>query len=314
MKAVVFDRKSRPDKLVFRDVENPLPNDDEVLIRVHAVALNAADYRSMKLGMIPKKKIFGADIAGRVESAGRNISGFKPGDKVIGDLSDHGFGGLAEYVTAPEKALIIKPPNVTFEEAAALPVAALTALQALRDKAGVKNGHKVLIVGSAGGVGTFAIQLAKYFGAEATGVCSAKNVLQTTALGADRAIDYAREDFTQSGILYDAILGINGNYPLSSYMKCLAPNGTCVILGGGLSQILKALFFRWAFSGGSKKLKFLAAKMNTEDLKFLAGLLESGTIKSVIDRRYTLDKAIEAMNYLKQGHASGKVVIRVAQE
>ena len=314
MKAVVFDRKSRPDKLVFRDVEKPLPNDDEVLIRVHAVALNAADYRSMKLGIIPKKKIFGADIAGRVESAGRNISGFKPGDEVIGDLSDHGFGGLAEYVTVPEKALIIKPPNVNFEEAAALPVAALTALQALRDKAGVKNGHKVLVVGSAGGVGTFAIQLAKYFGAEATGVCSAKNVLQTTAMGADRAIDYTREDFTQSGIFYDAILGINGNYPLSSYMKCLAPDGTCVILGGGLSQILKAFFFRWAFSGGSKKLKFLAAKMNTEDLKFLAGLLESGTIKSVIDRRYPLGEAVEAMNYLKQGHAAGKVVIRVAQE
>lgn len=250
MKAVVYDRKNRPDKLVFRDVEKPVPNDDEVLIAVRAVSLNAADYRSMQMGIIPVRKIFGADVAGRIESAGRNITHFKPGDEVFGELVKHGFGGLAEYCTAPENAIAIKPTGISFEQAAALPIAALTALQALRDKAGIQQGQTVLIVGSAGGVGTFAVQLAKYYGAVVTGVCSAKNVQQTLSLGADQVMDYNKEDFTKSDKRYDIILGINGNYALLSYMKCLAQNGICIILGGSLSQILKSLLFGRILSFG----------------------------------------------------------------
>ena len=311
MKAVVYNKKSYPDKLVYCDIDKPVPNDNEVLIKVHAVSLNAADYRSMKMGLIPKRKIFGADIAGRIESVGKNISLFKPGDEVMGDLASYGFGGLAEYVTAPERALIIKPDQISFEEAATLPMAAMTALQALRDKANIQKGQKVLIVGSAGGVGTFAIQLAKYFEAEVTGVCSSKNVQQTLSLGADYVIDYTKENFTKREKRYNIILGINGNYPLLAYKKILTSNGTYVMVGGSLSQIFKSLLFGWILSLGSKKMKSLAAKANITDLELLAKLLEKGIIKPVIDRRYSLDKTADAMNYLKQGHSTGKVVINI---
>jgi NADPH:quinone reductase-like Zn-dependent oxidoreductase len=311
MKAVVYNKKGSPEKLIYCDVDKPVPNDNEVLIKVHAVALNAADYRSMKMGIIPKRKIFGADIAGRVESIGRNITQFKPGDEVMGDLASFGFGGFAEYVTAPEKALIIKPAKISFEEGATLPMAALTALQALRDKGNIQKGQKVLIVGSAGGVGTFAVQLAKYFEAEVTGVCSSKNVQQTLSLGADYVIDYTKEEFTKKDKRYDILLGINGNYPLIAYKKTLTSNGTYVMVGGSLSQVFKSLLFGWILSFGSKKMKSLAAKANKPDLELLAKLLEKGIIKPVIDRRYSLDKTVDAMNYLKQGHSTGKVVIDI---
>jgi len=311
MKAVVYNKKSNPDKLVFCDVDKPVPDDNEVLIKVHSVSLNAADYRSMKMGMIPARKIFGADIAGRIESAGKNISLFKPGDDVLGDLASFGFGGLAEYVTAPEKALVMKPERISFEEAAALPMAATTALQALRDQAGIREGHKVLIVGSAGGVGTFAVQLAKHFGAEVTGVCSSKSVQQTMSLGADHVIDYTKESFTSKGSQYNIILGINGNYPLSSYRKALTSDGTYVMVGGSLTQIFKSLLFGRLLSFGSKKMKSLTAKANRDDLELLTQLLEKGIIKPVIDRRYPLEKAAEAMSYLKQGHSTGKVLINL---
>ena len=242
MKAVVY-QKSHPDKLVYCDIDKPVPDDNEVLIKVQAVSLNAADYRSMKMGLIPKKKIFGADIAGRIESVGKDITLFKPGDQVMGDLAGYGFGGLAEYVTAPERSVVFKPEQISYEEAATLPMAALTALQALRDKASIQKGQKALIVGSAGGVGTFAIQLAKYFEAEVTGVCSSKNVPQTISLGADYVIDYTKEDFTKSDKRYDIILGINGNYPLSAYRRSLTPNGTYVMIGGSLSQVFKSILF-----------------------------------------------------------------------
>ena len=311
MKAIVYTRKSFPERLVFCDINKPVPNDNEVLIKVHAVSLNAADYRSMKMGLIPKRKIFGADIAGRIESIGKNISLFKPGDEVMGDLASYGFGGLAEYVTAPEKALVIKPDQISFEDAATLPMAALTALQALRDRANIQKGQKVLIVGSAGGVGTFAIQLAKNFEAEVTGVCSSKNVQQTLSLGADYVIDYSKENFLKREKQYNIILGINGNYPLLACKKILTSNGTYVMVGGSLSQILKSLLFGWILSFGSKKMKSLAAKANKTDLQLLATLLEKGNIKPVIDRRYSLDKTADAMNYLKQGHSTGKVVINI---
>lgn len=311
MKAVVYKKKSYPDKLVLCDIEKPVPNDSEVLIKVFAVSLNAADYRSMKMRIIPKRKIFGADIAGQIESVGKNISSFRTGDEVMGDLASYGFGGLAEYVTAPERAVIFKPKQISFEEAATIPMAAVTALQALRDKANIQKGQRVLIVGCAGGVGTFAIQLAKYFKAEVTGVCSSKNVQQTLSLGADYVFDYTKEDFTESNKRYNIILGINGNYPLLAYKKNLTSNGIYVMVGGSISQIFKSLLFGWLLSFGSKKMKSLAAKANKTDLEFLAKLLEKGIINPVIDQCYPLDKTADAMNYLKQGHSAGKVVINI---
>jgi NADPH:quinone reductase-like Zn-dependent oxidoreductase len=311
MKAVVYDQKRKPDKLVFLDTDKPVPTNDEVLIRVHAVSLNAADYRSMQMGIIPKRRIFGADVAGRIESAGKNISLFKPGDEVIGDLAGFGFGGLAEYVTAPERALVIKPSEISFEEGAALPMAAMTALQALRDIAGIQKGKTVLIVGSAGGVGTYAVQLARYFGAEVTGVCSSKNVQQTLSLGADHVIDYTSENIKESKKRYDIILGINGNYPLLTYRKLLTANGTYVMVGGSLSQIFRSLLFGWILSFGSRKMKSLTAKTSIADLEFLLKLLGQGVIRPVIDRRYPLEKTAEAVSYLKQGHSTGKVVINI---
>jgi NADPH:quinone reductase-like Zn-dependent oxidoreductase len=311
MKAVLYNKKASPGKLIFCDIDKPVPKDNEVLIKINTVSLNAADYRSMKMGLIPKRKIFGADISGCVESAGKNITQFKPGDEVMGDLASFGFGGCAEYVTVPEKAVIIKPSKISFEEAATLPMAALTALQALRDKGNIQKGHKVLIVGCAGGVGTFAIQLAKYFETEVTGVCSSKNVQQSDSLGADFVIDYTKEDFSKSNKLYNLILGINGNYPLLAYRKCLATNGIYVMVGGSLPQIFKSLLFGWFFSFGPKKMRSVAAKPNRHDLEFLATLLENGKIKPIIDRRYSLDNTADAMNYLSQGHSTGKVIINI---
>lgn len=311
MKAVVYKKSGHPDKLVYSDVDKPVPGDDEVLVRVHAVSLNAADYRSMKMGMIPKRKIFGADIAGRVESVGKNTREFIPGDEVMGDLASYGFGGLAESVTAPERLIIHKPKQVSFEDASAIPMAGVTALQALRDKGGVRKGQKVLIVGSAGGVGTFAVQLAKYFGCIVTGVCSTGNIQQTLSLGADEVIDYTKETFTGDDRKYDLIMAVGGNYPLAAYRKVLADHGTYVMVGGGLSQIFKSLLFGRFMSLGSRKMKFLAAKANRTDLEFLVKLVEQGAIKPVIDRRYTLENAADAMKYLVQGHSRGKVIINI---
>ena len=311
MKAVVYNKKGSPEKLIYCDVDKPVPSDNESLIKLIAVSLNAADYRSMKMGLIPKRKIFGADIAGCVESVGKNITQFKVGDEVMGDLASFGFGGFAEYTTAPEKALIIKPAKISFEEGAALPMAALTALQALRDKGNIQKGRKVLIVGSAGGVGTFAVQLAKYYDTEVTGVCGSNNTIQTSSLGADYVIDYTKEDFTKSNMRYNLIIAINGNYSLSSYKKILTPDGIYVMVGGSLSQIFKSLLFGWLLSFGSKKMRTVSAKANKNDLEYLAKLLEDGKLKPVIDRRYSLDKTAEAMKYLSEGHAQGKVIINV---
>jgi NADPH:quinone reductase-like Zn-dependent oxidoreductase len=311
MKAVIYDKKSLPDRLIYSDVERPVPNDNEVLIKILSVSVNAADYRSMKMGIIPKRKIFGADIAGRVESAGVNIRQFKAGDEVIGDLAGYGFGGFAEYAVAPEKALILKPANILFEEAAALPMAAITALQALRDKGHIQKGQQVLIVGSGGGVGTFALQLARYFGAVVTAVCSTGNVEQSSSLGADYVIDYTKEDFAKSNRLYDLIIAINGNRTLSAYRRTLNPTGIYVMVGGALSQIFKSMLFGWLMSFREKKMRTLAAKSNQKDLEFIAKLAEDGRIKPVIDRRYSLDKTADAIRYLSEGHARGKVVINV---
>jgi len=311
MKAIVYNKKAHPDKLVYCDVEKPVPNDNEVLVRIIVVSVNAADYRSMNMGLIPKKKIFGADIAGIVESAGKNIRQFKPGDEVIGEIADHGFGGFAEYALAPEKLLVNKPSKISFEDAAALPMAALTALQALRDKGNIQKGHQVLVLGSGGGVGTFAVQLAKYFGAKVTAVCGTKNVEQTKNLGADEVIDYKKENFIKRNKSYDLILAVNGNYPLLACKRILNPKGRYVMVGGALSQIFKTILFGWVMSLGSKKIRFLAAKPKQKDLEFIVMLASDGKIKPIIDKYYLLEKTAEAVRYLSEGHAGGKVVINV---
>ena len=310
MKAVVFNKKGVPDKLVYCDVEKPKPTDNEVLVQIIAVSVNAMDYRSMSMGMIPKHRIFGADIAGRVESVGNNIRQFKSGDEVIGDLSDNGSGGFAEYAVAPEKALTLKPAKISFEEAAAIPVAATTALRALRDKGNIQQGQKVLIVGSSGGVGTFAVQLAKYYGAIVTAVCSSRNVEQSLSIGADKVIDYTKEDFSKSGDSFDLILAINGNSRLPVYKRILNPDGKYVMVGGALSQIIRSIVFGRFMSFGSRKMHTLTVKSNQKDLEFLAKLAGDGKIKPLIESRYSLDKTAEAMRYVNEGHARGKVVIK----
>ncbi len=310
MKAVVYNKKGVPDKLVYCDVEKPKPTDNEVLVQIIAVSVNAMDYRSMSMGMIPKNRIFGADIAGRVESVGNNIRQFKSGDEVIGDLSDNGSGGFSEYAVAPEKALTLKPTNISFEEAAAIPVAATTALRALRDKGNIQQGQKVLIVGSSGGVGTFAVQLAKYYGAIVTAVCSSRNVEQSLSFGADKVIDYTIEDFSKSDDSYDLILAVNGNHRLSDYKRMLNPDGKYVMVGGALSQIIRSIVFGRFMSIGSRKMHTLTVKSSQKDLEFLAKLAGDGKIKPLIESRYSLDKTAEAMRYVNEGHARGKVVIK----
>lgn len=311
MKALVYNKKALPGKLTFCEIEKPIPNENEVLVKVQAVSLNAADYRSMRMGLIPKKKIFGADIAGRVESVGKNILKFKPGDEVIGDLADYGFGGLAEYALAPEKALIFKPVDLSFEDASALPMAAVTALQALKNKGCIQKGHQVLIIGSGGGVGTFAVQLAKYFGATVTAICSSKNIGLSQSLGADHVIDYTKENFLKNGKSYDLIVAVNGNYPLSACKRILNPKGIYVMVGGGFPQIFKSLLFGWLMSFGAKKIRSLAAKSNAEDLEFIVSLVNDKKIRPVTDKCFSLDRSAEAMKYLSEGHAKGKVVITV---
>ena len=313
MKAVVYNRRAHPDRLVYCDVEKPVPNDDEVLVKVIAVSVNAADYRSMNMRMIPKKKIFGADIAGIVETTGKNIQEFKPGDAVIGELAGYGFGGFAEYALAPERLLVHKPTALSFEDAASIPISALTALQALRDKGNIRKGCQVLLVGSGGGVGTFAVQLAKFFEATVTGVCGSQNVEQTKNLGADRVIDYTKEEFIDGSNVYDIIVVINGNYPLLACKKLLKPNGRYVMVGGALWQLFKVIFFGWLLSLGSKKMYFLAAKAKQKDLELVAKLALDGIIKPVIERYYPLEDTVGAVRYLKEGHARGKVIIKVQQ-
>ncbi len=313
MKAVVYDKSGSPDVLVFREVEKPVPNDNEVLVKIVAVSINAADYRSMRMGIIPKWKIFGAGIAGRVEEVGKNINKFAVDDEVFGDISGCGFGGFAEYVAVPESVLAPKPAGVSHEVAAALPMAALTALQALRDQGNIQPGQKVLIYGAGGGVGTFAVQLAKTFGAEVTAVCSTKNVGLARSLGADYVIDYTKEDFAESGKLYDLILGINGNRPLPVYKRALTPRGIFVMVGGSLSQVVRTMLFGKFMSIGDKKMRFLAAKPSPKDLALVIKLVEEGKIKPVIDRRYPLAETAQAMQVLGEKHACGKVVIEVVQ-
>ncbi|HEX2945910.1 MAG TPA: NAD(P)-dependent alcohol dehydrogenase [Clostridia bacterium] len=314
MKAVVYDKRNSPNLLAIKEIEKPFPGGDEVLVKIHTVSVNAADYRSMKMGIIPKRKIFGSDIAGTVEAVGKNIKRFSIGNEVAGDISAAGFGGFAEYVAVPENVLTFKPADVAFETAAAVPMSAVTALQALRDKGRVQCGQKVLICGAGGGVGTFAVQLAKYFGAEVTAVCGENNVKMIQSLGADYVIDYKQNDFTKRGDLYDLVLAVNGNYSLFSYKRLLKPEGICVMVGGSLSQVLRSLLFGAFLSMGGRKLRSLLAKPDIKDLEFIMELVATGKVTPVIDRYYPLHETAEAVRYLGEGHARGKVVITVFQK
>ena len=311
MKAVIFDKKSSSERLTYCDVEKPTPTDNELLIEIHAASINAADYRMMQMGFPPKKKIFGADVSGRIESVGKNVKNFKAGDLVIGELSDYGFGGYAEYVAASEKAFIIKPDEISFKDAASLPLAATTALQALRNKGEVKKDWQVLIIGSSGGVGTYALQIAKYYGAIVTGVCSSRNEEQTRLIGADHVIDYNKVNLSQLGRRYDLIIGINGNYPLSICKKLLNPHGKYIMVGGSLRQIFKSILFGWMMSFGSKKMNFLTAKSSIDDIEFIVKLVLNEKIRPVIDRSFSLNETADAIRYIKEKHAKGKVVIKV---
>lgn len=323
MKAIVYRKYGTPDELQYQEVEKPAPKDNEVLVKVHAVSLNSADWRLLTADpflvrlmaggfLKPKNTILGSDIAGRVEAVGRQVTQFKRGDEVYGDLSGSGLGGLAEYACASEDALALKPPAITFEQAAAAPMAAVTALQGLRDKGRLQPGQTVLINGASGGVGTFAVQLAKWLGAEVTAVCSTRNVDAARALGADQVIDYTREDFTKNGQRYDLILAVNGYHPLAAYRRALKPNGMYVMAGGANPQLFEALLLAPFLSmTGNKKMGALTAKFNPQDLNLIGGLLEAGTVVPVIDRCYPLPEAVEAFRYLGQGHARGKIVVSV---
>jgi len=323
MKAIVYLKYGSPDVLELKEVEKSIPKDNEVLVKVHAASLNAYDWhlltadiflvRLMGGGLLkPKNQILGADLAGQVEAVGRNVKQFQPGDEVFGDLSGCGSGGFAEYVSVPENVLALKPANLTFEETAAVPMAAVTALQGLRDKGQIQPGQKVLIHGASGGVGTFAVQIAKSFGAEVTAVCSTRNVDLARSMGADQVIDYTKEDFTQNEQRYDLILAANGYHSLSDYKRALSPKGIYVMTGGSMAQIFQAMLLGpWISMTGSKKMGALSAEPNQKDLVFMKELLEAGKVVPVIDRRYPLSKVAEALRYLGEGHAQGKVVITV---
>lgn len=311
MQAIVYDKSKAPDSLFLKDVEKPVPNADEVLIKVIAVSVNAADYRSIKMGIIPKRNIYGSDVAGIIEAVGEHITKFKIGDEVFGDLASCGFGGFAQYTTAVENVLALKPKEISFETACAVPMAAVTALQGLRDKGNIQAGQKVLIYGAGGGVGTFAVQLAKYFDAEVSAVCGTNNVAMVTSLGADTIINYHETDAFANGQKYDLILAVNGNNPISNYLRMLTPKGRCVMVGGSLSQIVKILVFGKLISLGSKKILVLSAKQNPQDLDFIIRLVAEGKVRPIIDRRYPLVETPEAIRYMSQGHARGKVIIQV---
>jgi NADPH:quinone reductase-like Zn-dependent oxidoreductase len=319
MKAVVYHNYGSPDVLQIEDVEKPTPNENQVLVKVHATSINAGDYRVMRAnpflvrlggGLLrPKDTRLGSDVAGRVEAVGGNVKQFRPGDEVFGCR----HGAFAEYVCAREGLLALKPANISFEEAAAVPVAALTALQGLRDAGGIRPGQKVLIQGASGGVGTFAIQLARSFGAEVTAVCSTRNLDMARSIGADHVIDYTREDFTRNGQQYDLILAANGYHSLSAYKRALSPQGIYVCAGGTMPQFFQAILLGSLMSqkGGKKMGSMGIAEVKQEDLVYLGELLKEGKIVPVIDRSYPLSEIAEAFRYVEDTHAQGKVVIIV---
>ncbi len=320
MKAIFCTKYGSPDVLKLIEVDKPTPQANEVLVKVHAAAVNAGDWHLMRadpflvrlmFGLTkPKHPILGSDMAGTVEAVGKDVKGFRPGDQVFGNMADCGFGAFAEYVAAPESVLAPKPTNLSWEEAAAVPLSAGTALQALRNHGQIRSGMKVLINGASGGVGTFAVQIAKALGAEVTGVCSTGKMEMVRALGADHVIDYTQEDFSQNGVQYDLILGANGYQPLAAYERALSPTGVYVMIGGAMAQLFQAMLLGpWKSKKGGKKMKNMLMRSNQEDLLVLKELLEAGKITPVIDRRFPLQDVPDAIRYVEEGHAKGKVVI-----
>jgi len=306
-------------------MEKPIPKDNEVLVINYAASVNAADWRFLRgaplilrlvSGILkPKNKILGADIAGRVEAVGKNVKQFKPGDEVFGDISDCGWGAFTEYVSVPENVLALKPTNVTFEEAAAVPFAGVTALQGLRNTGQIQQGQKVLINGASGGVGSFAVQIAKSFETEVTAVCSTRNLEMARSIGADHVIDYSQEDFTKKEQRYDLILAANGYHSIFDYKRALRPNGTYVMAGGAGAQIFQGMFLGPLISmAGSKKMCNYVAKPNQKDLVFMKELIESGKVKPVIDRNYPLEEVPGAIRHIEEEHARGKIVITIKHD
>lgn len=326
MKAIVNTQYGSPDILQFKEVAKPTPKDNEVLIKVHASSINAADLHLLRadpflvrleMGLIkPKKRtILGGDVAGQVEAVGKSVTQFQPGDEVFSDLSSCGFGGFAEYVCAPETALVLKPTNITFEQAAAVPLAAITALQGLRDKGQIRAGQKVLINGASGGVGMFAVQIAKSFGADVTAVCSTKKLNMVRSLGANHVIDYTQEDVTRTGQRYDLIFDAAAYRSFLDYKRALTPRGIYVMVGGSNSGLFHSMIVGALVSMiGSQKFGVLMATPNAKDLGFLKDLLESGKVVPVIDKCYPLSETANAFRYVEDRHVQGKVVITVEQD
>ncbi len=322
MKAIVYNKYGSPDVLELKEVEKPAPKDNEVLIKVHAASINSWDwdmltgrpleYRLMSGLLKPTKtEILGCDIAGRIEAVGRNIKQFHPGDDVFGDLCEGFWGGFAEYVCARENEITLKPDGMTFEEAAATPQAGLLALQGLCDKREIQPGQRILINGAGGGVGTFAIQMAKSFGADVTGVDSTGKLKMMSSLGADHVIDYTQEDFTKNGKCYDLILDVKTDRSVFDYVRALSSHGIYVTVGGRSARILQLVFLGSLISmSGSKKLTLIMHKPN-KDLNILNELIESGKVKPVIDRCFPLSETSEAFQYYGEGHFKGKIVITV---
>ena len=324
MKAIVYTKYGSPNDLQFKEVEKPTPKDNEVLVKIYATTVTPGDAIVVKgdpfpvrffSGLLkPKHKIPGKEMAGSVEAVGSAVTQFQPGDEVFGDLTVCGLGAFAEYVAVPENAISLKPANLTFEEAAAVPESAVVALQGLRDHGKIRPGQRVLINGTSGGVGSFAVQIAKSFGAEVTAVCSTRNLDMARSLGADHVIDYTKEDFTQNREQYDLILAANGYHPISDYKRALSPEGTYVATGGSMAQTFEAMLQGPIISmRGRKKMGNMLVKPNKNDLVFMKDLIEAGKVVPTIDRRYPLNEVAKAFRYLEEGHAQGKVVITVHQ-
>jgi NADPH:quinone reductase-like Zn-dependent oxidoreductase len=316
MRAFVWERYGPPDTLRMAEVEKPTPEADEVLVKVLGVSVNPADWHSLRgkpvfsrltLGLLrPKHKILGVDIAGQVEAVGSGVTRFKPGDEVYANLLDHGYGGFAEYVSVPADALSLKPANLSFEEAAAVPMAAVTALQGLRHHGEPQPGQKVLINGASGGVGSFAVQIAKSYGPEVTGVTSTRNIELVRSLGANHVVDYTSTDFTDSGKRYDLILDTIGNRSVPDLRSALAEGGKGAVTGFTSMAKLLGVSLR-----GGKDIAQVQAHVNRQDLELLSELIEAGRMRPQIDRRYPFAEIPAAIAYLEQGRARGKVVVSV---
>lgn len=326
MKAIICPRYGSPDVLQLQEIEKPIPQPDEVLIQIYAASLNSRDLRILRANPIimrlspgglfsPKFKILGADFAGRVEVIGSSVKQYQPGDEVFGYLpSSTGRGTFVEYVCADEKMISLKPANLTFKQAAAVPLAAMTALQGLREKGNIQPGQKVLVYGASGGVGTFAVQIAKAFGAEVTAVCSTKNLDIARSIGANHVIDYKVEDFTHARAQYDLILAVNGFRPIEDYLGALKPGGSYVVTGGSMRQLIQAgSRAKRSQALGRQNISILSLEQSSNDLKLIKEMLEAGEIKPVIDRFYPLDKTAEAFRYFENEHPKGKVVIEICQ-